>query len=387
MHKIFTIVINTIRGFANPIFNFITIAIGISQFGKEDWGILINILLWIFFLSFIAGWGNKEFLIRKFSTSPSTIYNDFYLNFFSRSIFLILSPILFFFFPPTISFLSFFLLILFYCYQSLDSLVVYHQVFFSQLIAESLGFLIVLVYIIYAPSFKLSSVLLVYCLAFTIKLCYLIYQLKLWKTPITFHFSIKDLYGSLYFFLLGFSGWLLSKIDIYIASYYLPKARLSEYQLLITAFLMLQAISALVVVPFTKHIYRLPKNSTIKLKFLLNYIALPLIGIGTFIIWLVLEYIIHLEISLTAYILGGTMTLPSFFYIIDIYEYYKIKQEKKIIIFNFSAAILNFILILLLINTYQFIGILISNCIIQWVLLIIYKTHDKNPMSYMSSKN
>jgi hypothetical protein len=73
-----TIGINTIRGFASPTFNFLIAILGIKYFGKDDWGILINILLWVYFVLIITGFGNKEFLIRKYSTEPSKVNYHYY---------------------------------------------------------------------------------------------------------------------------------------------------------------------------------------------------------------------------------------------------------------------------------------------------------------------
>ncbi|MDH7448046.1 hypothetical protein [Aquimarina sp. 2201CG14-23] len=201
--------------------------------------------------------------------------------------------------------------------------------------------------------------------------------LKLWKEKISFTISMKEFHHAFPFFLLGFSGWIASKIDIYIVDFYLPKARLSEYQLLITAFLMLQALSAYITLPFTKHIYRLADSIVKKIQKKLYWIAIPLVSVGSLIIWIVMEQFVQLNLNYNYYIVGGLIALPSFFYELNVMQLLKNHKEKKVILINCIGFIINFIFILTLIKEYQIFGVLLSVCITKWLVLIIYKLESK----------
>ncbi|MDO6596418.1 hypothetical protein Q4512_05795 [Oceanihabitans sp. 2_MG-2023] len=377
MNRIITIGLNTARGFASPVFNFLIAILGIKFFGKENWGTLINVMLWIFFIVFSIGWGNREYLIRAYSKQPSKIYYAFYSNLFSRSLLLPYALLLFIFFPKNIALLAVIMVILMHLYNAMDSLVVYHQVFSAQLIAEVLSFTTIICGIFLSTSFNLESFLQWYCLAFLTKIICLIIALKLWKEKLSFTISLNELKAGASFFLLGLSGWLASKIDVYIIDFYLPKARLSEYQLLITAFLMLQALSAYLIIPFTKHLYRLSDDVVKKMQKKLYIIAVPLVSIGCFAIYIVMEYFVKLQLHSWYYCIGGLIALPSFFYTLDIMKLMKKHQERKIILVNCIGFVVNFILILILIRTYEIYGVLLSVCISQWVTLFIYKLTDK----------
>ncbi|WP_299438768.1 hypothetical protein [uncultured Aquimarina sp.] len=387
MHKLLTIGINTLKGFSSPIFNFLIAVIGVKYYGKSDWGILINCMIWVFFIAFIVNWGNRDYLIRKYSKTPSKIYAIFYSNLLSRSILLTASLLLFIFFPPNTALYTIVLVVLIYGYTSLDSLVIYRQKFGAQLLSEILGFLTIIGGVLYYDSFNLVSFLQLYCLAFFFKTTYLVFALELFKQKFNLQISFDEIRDGFPFFLIGFSGWLQSKIDIYIVSFYLPKEQLSEYQLLITAFLMLQAISAFLITPFTKHIFRVSNKVLLKIKKKISLIATPIVLVGTFCIWIVLEKIVNLNISYNIYLLGGLSALPAYFYTINIMQLYKQHKEKKVILMGFIGAIINFTTIILFIRKYEIQGVFIGICCTQLIILVLYKLIAKKIEKHSPSSN
>ena len=99
MRRLLTIGMNTIRGFANPAFNFLIVVFGVKVFGKADWASLINVMLWIFFVTFMMGWGNRDHLLRKYSQESRKMYHAFFSNFLSRSLLVPFAFLLLLFFP------------------------------------------------------------------------------------------------------------------------------------------------------------------------------------------------------------------------------------------------------------------------------------------------
>ena len=111
----------------------------------------------------------------------------------------------------------------------------------------------------------------------------------------------------------------------------------------------------------------------------LYIIALPLVSLGCFAIYIVMEYFLKLQLHYWYYCIGGLIALPSFFYTLDIMKLMKKHQERKVILINCIGFAVNFILILILIRTYEVYGVLLSVCISQWTILAIYKlTQKKN---------
>lgn len=377
MRRIFTIGINTIRGFANPAFNFLIVVFGVKIFGKTDWASLINVMLWVYFTSFMFSWGNYDYLLRKFSNAPGKMYHAFFSNFLSRSLLLPFSLLLLLFFPFTIALWAIVLVLLTFCYASLLPLVVYHQKFTAQVISEIVSFVIIFGSIFFLKTFELETFLQIYAIAITVKVFLLSIQLHFWKEPFSATISLAEFKSGLPFFILGLSGFLISKSDIYIVDSFLEKSQLAEYQLLITSFLMLQALSAYIVIPFTKHVYRLSDEVVQKMKYRLYAVSIPLTALGGIIIWFVMEYFVQLGFGYKYYIIGSLMALPSFFYTFNVMELMKNHHERSIIYVSLFAFFVSTSLIVLLIETYEIFGVLLSVCIAQWVVLFTYKLYRK----------
>ncbi|MFT5251165.1 MAG: O-antigen/teichoic acid export membrane protein [Flavobacteriales bacterium] len=377
MRRIITIGMNTIQGFASPAFNFLIVVFGVKVFGKADWASLINVMLWVFFVTFMLGWGNRDHLLRKYSQEPGKIYHAFFSNFLSRCLLLPFALLLLLFFPIHISPWAILLVILTFTYSSLSTLVVYHQKFSAQLLAEIVAFAIIFGSVFYVKTFDLETFLKIYTIAIAAKLVLLSVQMNFWKESFSATISIQEFKAGLPFFILGLSGWLMSKADIYVVDFYLEKSQLAEYQLFITAFLMLQALAAYMTIPFTKHVYRVSDEVVQKMKYKLYAAAFPLTILGGFAIWVVMEYFVKLGFTYDYYIVGGLIALPCYFYTLNIMELMKNHKERTIIYISFFGFFVNFSLIFLLIETYEIFGVLLSVCSAQWVVLLVYKIYRR----------
>jgi len=355
------------------VFNFLIALIGIKYLGKENWGNFIYILIWIYFVAFVANYGNKDFLLKKYSQSPSKIEASFFSAFFSRAVFLILTLVFLGFFPLKVALLSIVLSILLFTYQSLESLVLYYQKFTAQTIAEITGFIVICTFIILPNEVTVTTLLLGYCSAFLLKFIIVLASVKIKLKGMHISFSKHLLKLLTPFFLIGFSGWIASKIDLYMVNILMPKDQLAAYQLLISAFLMLQAFAGFITYPFVKHLYRLPKASIQRIKIRLAVVSIPLVAFGTSIIWIVFEKYVYLKIPVLLYLLGAATAVPVFFYIIDVFMAYKNNKVKKVMYYNFTAATVGLVLSALLIPIYNLQGALMSAVAAQFLILFLYK--------------
>jgi O-antigen/teichoic acid export membrane protein len=373
MNKLILIGINALRGFSGPVFNFLIALFAIKLFGKENWGTMINALLSIFLIVFLISWGNKEYLVRKYSKQPSKIFYAFYSNFLTRSLLLPLSLFLLLFFPLQIAFWSILLTILMHCYNALESLIIYNQKFGVQFIAEIIAFGSIISSLFFFENFSLELFLKLYCFAFILKLFIIIINLKIWKEHFSFKISLNEFTATFSFFMLGLSGWIVSKIDLYIVNFTMPKEQISEYQIAITAFLLIQSLSYFIILPFNKHFYRLPEKTIQKIKKIVASVSLPIVAISTFAVWFILEKIAQLNLPTSFYILGGLSCIPTYFFIVDIMIYYRNKKETSILKINFINAFINLILTFFLIQKMGIMGAIISVFINQCSILCFYK--------------
>ncbi|MBF04125.1 MAG: hypothetical protein CMP76_12590 [Flavobacterium sp.] len=378
MERLIKICTNIIRGFTIPLLNFIIIIFGIQHFGKQNWGEYISIQIWISLFVFILNWGNKEYLIRIYSHLPSKVYFHFFSNFFTRSLLIFTTSILFFFFPIKISLSAILIIFLMHTYNSFESLIIYQQKFAQQLFIEILGFLIFFIALNYQEKFDLEFILGIYSLSILVKVVSSIILFKIWKEKLSFQISSQQLLFSLFFFILGFSGMINSKIDLYLVNLFLSKEIISSYQTITTAFLMLQSMAFLITAPINKSLYRSNKQVFDKLMKIAGKIAIPMALLGSFCIWLFLEKYVKLGLEWPIYLLCFFSSLPPFYYIIPIYSLYKKHLEKKVLYSNLFATLINFILGFVLLKKLGVVGIFISVCITQWIYLIIIKKYESS---------
>lgn len=378
MRRLIIVGINTIKGFLTPLLNFFIAIIGIKFFGKENWGEVIDILLWIYFILIIANWGNREYLIRKYSRLPSKIYTIYFKSLFSRSPLLILSLLFFVFFKADTAVLCIILSILMYCYSSLNSIIIHHQKFSLQLISDVMSFSTTLLILYFNTHYNLNIILLAFIAGVFIKTSVLVYKLDLFKEKVSYHFSIVELKHYLPFFIIAFLGWLATKIDMYIVTINLNKIDVSEYQIISNSFILINAGFTFIISPFSKHIYRLPIATVNKIRTKLNIIALPYLLISSLIIWFIMEKLLHLDININYYYLSSIKALFPLFFIIDIMILNKFNFEKKVTYTIIFGILINLLCMYVLIEKYQIIGVIISTIISKFFLLIIYKWHTKN---------
>lgn len=375
MNKYLKITFSVLRNISIPIFNFLILTIGIHFYGKENWGELISIMLWIYFYSFIINWGHRDYLLRTISKNPTTLFDSFFSNFINRTVFLLPTTLLLFlFFPFQTSILAIALIFLTHINSSFESLIIYNQKFLLQLIAESIGFVALCLSMYSIESFSVNSLLALFVLAAIVKNLILFLFIKIPLSKITLRISIQELIVMFPFFLIVFSGWIQSKIDLYIVNVFLPPSSLSEYQLLTTSFLMLQAMAGFILMPLTKYLYRIPKKTAKKIISNLALISIPIVVLGTLSIWFIFENILHLEIEYYIYVIGGISAFPIFLYLINIINLYKKNNEIVVMKLNFIGALLSLSISIMLTPIYGYLGAFIAVLCTQYVLLLLYKT-------------
>ncbi|MBN8643318.1 MAG: hypothetical protein J0L86_16015 [Flavobacteriales bacterium] len=363
------------RMFSIPLFNVLTLTIGIHLFGKENWGTYINISIWVFLVAFLAKWAGQNHIVKEMSQNPSKLYSIFFSNLIERSIILSLTLLLFIFTSWSVALASTVLVLLIFIYNSLENLMVYFQKFKLQNVIEIIGFLTLLLGLHSIKGFKLELVIYAFSLSYFVRILIAIFVVRLPKTKLQINFG--NLYITVPFFLIGFSGWLSTKIDLYIVSYYFSKGKLADYQLFISCFLMVQSLSGLALIPFYKHLYRLPHFVIDKINRNLRLLALPLVGLATLLIWMVLEKYYSIGYPVLYYLLAACACLASFFYSVTAFQLYRNNKEKKMALIGFFTIGIQSLITLLLIQSLDVLGVLLSILIVQWLYLFLINRETK----------
>lgn len=380
------ILVNGFRSIITPLLNIAFSYIVVTYFSKELWGHFVEYLLFFFVASTITNWGSKTYLMRAFSKTPKAIVKDWQQFFLVRLPLCILCIGVITITYPLHIFIYLTIWLLFgFIHNSFIAVIYYHRDYLKAISIEVIGFLaLTLQLIILKYDLNINLLIQSYALSIVVKTIVTVfyyYKFLKFKT-LAFNFNLLKL--SFPFFLLGISGFLQSKIDVYAFNIFFEGQPLGEYQIISGFFIFSQSVVMLILFPYVKNIYRMSSKSIHTLKrsiafygFLLNSI----IVINTYFLLSIFE----IQLSIFQLILGFIIGYPCYIYTIDIFVYFKTFKEYTVIKVSIISLIINFLLsILLLYLGYAITGVLAANAIAQIFALSYYlclrKKQSVNPI-------
>ena len=240
----------------------------VVRFGAiELWGRFVTALILVQLVLQVAAWGNTEFLIRAFSKNPRQLRQLWQRALFPRVGLLI--PLLGCFFLLSLKPLEFLGLAVyglmgFWC-QSFESVLVFQKRFKLRLAVE-LGGQLLLALCLWGLRQQLDLLLIISTYALVTLIKGSVLSVSAGKTLLRrpwAGFDATVLKASSPFFLLGFSGMVFSKSDLYMVRILLDDRDTGIYQILIHFLLLLQSLSHLMLKPFVRNLYRLGPKATI----------------------------------------------------------------------------------------------------------------------------
>lgn len=340
---------------------------------KEIWGEFVSILLYSLLATQIINWGNKEYVLRKFSENPSEIkecFSSFLVTRFPLVLFF--SIIAFFLFKIEFGLYLFFWIFGRFLIHSYEALILFEKKFYASLAIE-LGCFILFIVVFYSFS-VINTVRLVQAyslLQLSKGMCYwlLFYTKFSLKTKLNFNYY-KD---SFWFFLLSILGFLASKIDVYIVEQFDDKLMTSDYQIINGLLVFIMSISAFIYSPFTKNIYRFTEITIQKTKKKLALFGILIVPISLLILHIILYYFLHVSLSFWFYVVAFFYAFPSFVYGIEILYLFKQNKEKMVVYYSLIIVLVNFIITyFFLLFNYGIIGALLGAAISQLVALFLF---------------
>ena len=346
---------------------------------KEIWGKFVSVLLFSLIATQFINWGNKEYLLRNFSETPSEIKNTFSSNLVTRLPLVFLFSIIgFFYFKLDYGGLILIWLFGRFLIHSFEVLIVYEKKFVSSTVVETICFLVfILTFHFFKSDFNLKTILILYSLYQLIKgIGYLlVFRNFIDFNRISFRFNYYKV--SFWFFLLSVLGFLTSKIDVYIVDYFLDNKALADYQIINSLLVFVMSISSFIYNPFIKNIYRINENVVFKTKKTLIVFGALIVPIAILTINFVLKYFLNLSFSVYFYIIAVFYVFPSFLYGIDIVALFKQNQEKKVVLYLSLGILINStITSFLLYYGYGVTGAMIGAMFSQVLILILLKTRS-----------
>lgn len=382
------VLLNGFRSILSPVLGILFSYAIVTFFSKELWGDFVEYLLFFLIVSLISNWGSRTFLMRAFSQNPKNIVTDWQALFMARLPVCMLCVIsVFFFFEFYLALFMIIWIVSAFVYHSFFSIIFYNREYEKMIAIEMLSFL-VLLFLVYLQRENLSSFVLVqiYAIHVFVKALVAIIFYPLFFNFKSFQFNSKLLWISFPFFLLGISGFLQSKIDVYAYSFYYDGKPLGEYQIISGFFIFSQSMVMLLIFPYVKNIYRMStksidhirKNSAIY-GFVLNSIVVVSIYFALLLF--------DIKLSIIQVILGFMIGYPCYIYTLDILLLFKKHKEYFVIKISIICLGINFLVSVLLLHLdYNITGTLAGNAAAQIVALYCYLNLRKTKNVYNNLK-
>lgn len=367
---------NSLRQILVSVFGMVIPFIVIHYSTKEIWGEFVSFLLYTLLVTQISNWGNKEYLLRKFSETPNKIKQDFSTVFVSRFPLIILFVIAgLFFFPIRFGFYIFLWILGRFLIHSFEALIIFDKKFKASVLIEIGSFLVFgLTFYTNKSVLDLKYLVILYSLYQLLKgVCYLI----LFKNYFTFKnikITLNYFKVSFWFFILSVLGFLASKIDVYIMERFGNKIITSDYQIINSLLVFIMSITTFIYSPFTKNIYRNNVLVIEKTKKTISLLGLIIVPISLLMISYILRYFLNLDFSFWFYIIAFCYVFPSYLYGLEIVDLFKKHQEKTVVIYLLFGAVSNaFLSSLFLYLNYGIIGALLGSAMAQILVLLLFK--------------
>jgi O-antigen/teichoic acid export membrane protein len=373
--------LNAANSLIIPVLNIVFSFLVIKLSGTVLWGSFVYYLVIVNLAAHILNWGNKEYLLREFSRNVSSLSEIWRKCLLTRFALFPLIIIVLYFFCPSLEvyiIVSLWVLLLF-IYQSFDVLILYTRKFYLSILIEAAAytFLFALL-LLFSQNTRIESLIFIFVLMMLLKTV-LIYIFMRKQAAVKAGIVIDPRFFSsaFPFFVLGLSGMLISRIDLYLVAYYLPKEKLGMYQVLTSFLLSFQAIASFVLTPFVKNLYRLANEVIRRVNrrmFLLGVILTPPFVI---VLYPVLRIVYGFDFPARLYVLSGLYVLPIYYYITVIYKMYKINRQPLVVWINSAGFVVNFMLNIFLIPVMGIEGALLSGTSAQWFLALVYLIYDE----------
>ena len=373
------IITNALNSLLVPLLNPVVSLLVVRLASATLWGEFVNLLIVVQLSAHIIYWGNKDYLLREFSFNPAHIAQQWWRSLATRALLLMGFVIFLVVWGLPLPRLG---LVLLWTsavvwYKSYDVLIVYRKTFTFALFVE-LTSIALLAGGIWFGQAGLTLDRLILLFALTTGYKGLIFLMRFHTTlrgGTTDNASLINLAffpAAFSFFLLGFSGMLQSRIDLYTVTYYLSDTEVGQYQVFSTLLIYIQAVANFILLPFVKNIYRMSYHTILKIAGRLFGVGLLLVPLALFATQFVLTYFYEFSFAPAFFIFGGLFALPIYFYSPIIYAHFKANQQTLVLIANFVGAALTLALNLLLLPQLGMLGAVVAIAIVNWLMLGFY---------------
>ncbi|WP_242085156.1 hypothetical protein [Aestuariivivens sediminis] len=292
----------------------------------------------------IYSFGNKEFLLKEFSKTPSKIKLLFNEAFTSRLPFLFLTMLGAVILYPQSSHLAFMILLLSgYVCNAFSTLVIYNKNFSTAILIELLAFSVFVSLIWISKPSTIVSLFNLFAIQYGLKMALymlLIKNMGLQLSPLNFSFHyIKK---TVPFFLIGLIGFINTKVDLFLIIYFEKNETIALYQIITNFFIMVQSLSVIISLPFTKHIYRLKYDLLLKIENRIRLFAPLFITLCLLFTYFIIVLVYGFNFKALFYAFGFFIIFPSYWLLIRYFVLFKNGKEMLISKISLISVLINF---------------------------------------------
>jgi O-antigen/teichoic acid export membrane protein len=366
-----------------PLLSPIVALIVVRMASAELWGQFVAAGIIAQLGAHVVGWGNKEYLLRQFGQRPAALAQAWQTGLASRAalfggycVVVVLLGL------PALQAA----LLMAWCLglaldQSFEALVVFKQAFaFATLVDLLVLALTVAAAVLIGGRLTLEWLLAIFAAASLASAALL--ALRFWRQSWPAgagRFDPGYFRAALPFFLLGLSGMLQSRADLYVVTALLPRGELAHYQVLTNLLIYLQTGAYLLLAPFLRSVYRLPAGALARLSMNLFVVGLVVLAPAMALVGQVTAGLYHFAASPALLVVGGLVVLPSFFYLPIIYRLYREQRQALVLATNVLGIATSLALSLLLVPAFGLQGALAANAAAQWLMLCVYLWRRRSP--------
>ena len=175
------------------------------------------------------------------------------------------------------------------------------------------------------------------------------------------------------FFVMGLTGMLQSRLDLYVMTAERSAAEVGRYQVMINLLIYLQTVANLVLVPFVQDLYRMPTAAMRRVARWLALggavFALP----ATALAWWALAWVWRVRLGWPMVAVAAGYVWVVWLYLPDVYTLYKLKRERTVLVMNAVGAGLNLALNLWWVPRYGALGALSASLLVQAAGVLVYR--------------
>lgn len=364
---------HTIYGLFNSFFNFFVSLIIVRVYSAELWGEFAQYQFALIFALLFVDWGQKEFLIKKFSHGAGM--SLWITSVGTRSILLLVAlPALILIFDTTAGIVMFLWILSHAFHHSFDSLIVYTRKFSFPLFIEAASFVVAaLVILLWKNDLQAIWLAGIFAISSLVKgLLLLAFFHKEIFTKSERLFKVSLMADAFPFFIPSLIGFLQAKSETLTVAIYLREEELGKYYLFMNMLYYCQLSVLMLFAPYKKNVYRFTPQVIRKMALKSLIVGIFWSAGGLFVIHLILTHVYLFILEPMHLVLGFLIVLPFFSYYLKLYHFFGRKPVYVTVTFS-AAAILNFSLSLLLVPTYGVDGGLIANASGQWLCAVLFQ--------------